>query len=438
MARKKIFIQGMTCSSCEANITHELKQFNQLHNIQVSQSKGIAEMDVRGDDFPLAEIKQKIEKLGYLVSNNQLPARKAATLEQWIYSLLIVLGIYLVYKYLKWIGALSWLDFNPSSVNFGAAFLIGIVASLSTCLVVVGAVVMSFGSKYQTSGNAFQQTIKPHLLFHFGRLVSFFVLGGLLGLVGSWLNISLSFTGWFTVLVALILIWLAGNIMGFAPAVSKIGIRMPKKSLAIWHKLKNSEHSLAPILLGAFTFFLPCGFTQSMQLLSIASGSFFTGAMTMSLFALGTTPVLFGLGLAASRWQNRKSPIMQNAIGIIIVIFGLYTLLSGLTVLGVNVSWMKSAPASAIKQANAQVIEMAVEYSGYVPSSFKLQKDVPVQWVIDGKGITGCTSDIIVPSLGIRERLKPGENIIEFTPTKAGNIAFSCGMGMVRGNFIVE
>ena len=96
-----------------------------------------------------------------------------------------------------------------------------------------------------------------HLLFHFGRLATFFVLGGVLGLVGSWINISDNFMSIFTIFIALILFWLALNIMGLVPSLSTVGIRMPKSSMAVWKRLQKSDHAMAPVVLGAFSFFLP-------------------------------------------------------------------------------------------------------------------------------------------------------------------------------------
>ncbi|MBU4339716.1 MAG: hypothetical protein KKD46_02165 [Euryarchaeota archaeon] len=46
--------------------------------------------------------------------------------------------------------------------------------------------------------------------------------------------------------------------------------------------------------------------------------------------------------------------------------------------------------------------------------------------------MTGCNNAIIVPSLGLEFDIKKGEQIIEFTPTEAGTIKWSCWMGMIR------
>lgn len=438
---KSIYISGMTCTSCEVLISDVLKEEG-VEEIKISHSRGQADVSYEKGRVSWDVALKKIEEMGYKASFEPIKEKKIkATGEQWFYAILLVFGLYLAYKYLQWIGLLDWLKVDTNDVNYGAAFIIGIVASLSSCLVVVGAVVVSFAAKYQSYGTFYQRNLKPHLLFHLGRLLTFFVLGGVLGLVGSWFNISDSFVSWFTIFIALILTWLAFNILGLVPSLSTLGLRMPKSSLALWKKLQTSEHSLAPFVLGAFTFFLPCGFTQSMQLFAMASGDFMTGAITLTLFALGTAPVLFGLGVATTRFNNMRAVVLQKAIGFIVLFFAFYTLSSGLAIRGINIDWFSNQEATAgnaIRQDNIQIINMTVDYGGYTPNVFKLEKGLPVKWIIDGTEASGCTNSIIVPDLGIRKALKTGNNIIEFTPQKAGTINFSCSMGMARGKFIVE
>jgi len=243
----------------------------------------------------------------------------------------------------------------------------------------------------------------------------------------------------FTILIGLVLIWLALNILGFLPSLTSIGIKMPKIGIKFWTRLKESKHAITPVILGGFTFFLPCGFTQSMQLFALSSGSFITGAMTLFLFALGTSPMLIGLGITTTRFKNMKIVVLQKVIGIIILLFALYTTSSGLVLAGINVNFSSNRNYnSAVTEEGIQIINMTVDYNGYNPSIFKLKKDIPVKWIINGKQVSGCTNEIMVQSLNIREPIKQGENIIEFTPKKPGIIGFSCWMGMVRGKFIVE
>ena len=80
---------------------------------------------------------------------------------------------------------------------------------------------------------------------------------------------------------------------------------------------------------------------------------------------------------------------------------------------------------------------MKVTRYGYEPSNLTIKAGVPVRWSVDGTGAAGCTSIMTIPSLNIVQALKGGENIIEFTASQKGQLAFMCSMGMVRGSFTV-
>lgn len=435
--QKTIYIAGMHCVSCEVLITEELRKVEGVENIHISHKSGVARVVCGCQKANDDELVQAIKKAGYQAAFQPIEKQKKtpATFGQWISALLIIFGLYLVYVYLRWIGLFEWFDVDISGkVSFGVAFLVGIVASLSTCLAIVGAVVISFGAKYQASSN-----VKPQLMFQTGRLLGFFVLGGVLGTAGKWLEITSGFYAWFTIAIAAVLALLGLNILGWAPSVGSLGLRLPRRTLNVWNRLKNSEHRAAPFLLGAFTFFLPCGFTQSMQLIAIASGSFWQGAFTMLLFALGTAPVLFIVGLTSAQTQKKERVVLQKAVGLVVLIFAWSTLSAGLATVGfsANVGDGATKEKAAVSEG-LQTVEMTVGSSGYTPDKIKIKLGVPVRWVINGKQLNGCNGTIIVPKLGIKKKLSQGENIIEFTPTEKGVLSFSCWMGMVRGQFIVE
>jgi sulfite exporter TauE/SafE len=133
--------------------------------------------------------------------------------------------------------------------------------------------------------------VRPQVLFHVGRIVSFFVLGGVIGILGA--TFQLDGTGTFVLglLVGVILLILGINLLDIFPWAKRLQPTLPKFLGNHVQGLKNINHTLTPLLLGAATFVLPCGFTQSMQIYALSTGSFWTGALTMSAFALGTLPV---------------------------------------------------------------------------------------------------------------------------------------------------
>lgn len=71
-----------------------------------------------------------------------------------------------------------------------------------------------------------------------------------------------------------------------------------------------------------------------------------------------------------------------------------------------------------------------------------MQKGIKVKWTINARSedITGCNNPFVIPALfGDKNiRLKEGDNLVEFTaPDKAGDISYSCWMGMIPGNIKV-
>jgi uncharacterized protein len=371
----------------------------------------------------------------------------------WLNAILCVSALLFIFYYFQKLGWLNNLNFGAQEITWGIAFLVGLVASVSSCLAVVGGVVIAFSEKYATDGKSFfQSSIQPNLFFHIGRWATFFVLGGLLGFLGGQVNISGNFVFYYTFVVALVMGWLGLNILGIVPSISALGIQPPGIFRKYWYDLEGSSHRAAPFLLGGLTFFLPCGFTQSMQIFALASGSFWTGALGLLLFAFGTTPVLLALGVGVSWGKFKKMGAFQKAAGILILLFAVFTLKSGLALKGVKTNVISSKdneeqvnkktsaipPQNKGSVAGEQTVTMKVTASGFEPSVIKIKQGVPVKWVIDGVNVSGCTSTIIVPSFNISKNLKYGENIVQFMPQKKGEIAFSCGMGMVRGKFMVE
>lgn len=217
-------------------------------------------------------------------------------------------------------------------VTYGTAFVIGIIASLSTCMAVVGGLVLSISATFAKEGDK----IKPQLLFHGGRLVSFFILGGVIGALGSAFTLSTSATFILSVAIGIVMLILGINLLDVFPWAKKLQPSMPKFIARHAHGVSKFNHSFTPVLVGLATFFLPCGFTQSMQLYTLTTGNFLHGGLTMLSFALGTLPVLALISFSSLSMKNSsKSGIFFKASGLIVILFALFNLINSLVVVGV-------------------------------------------------------------------------------------------------------
>jgi sulfite exporter TauE/SafE len=441
----------MHCVSCEKLLEDELGILAEVKKIKASRKDGKIEIFYdKNPDF--SAIEKTIEKFGYKIKkdNPEKKEKKKIDLAGWIKAGIITILLIAIFKKLESLGVISS-NIESSHLSYGVAVTAGVVASFSSCLALVGSIVVAFGEKFSSSdGSNFGRVLKPNLLFHAGRLGAFFVLGGLLGFIGGEINISGHFVAVYTLIIAFVMAWLGLNILGIIPSVSDLGLHMPKFLTNHTKILKKSDNYWAPIGLGALTFFLPCGFTQSMQILALTSGSFLVGGFGMFLFALGTLPVLLILGVTTSYTKMRGFLVFQKVAGMLILIFAVYVFNSGLSIWGVhnNIFSSKSTQASSgaplndnkggVSSQERQIAEMHVTGSGFSPSVINIKKGVPVEWRIYGDNVTSCTSKIIVPDLNITQNISSGMNIVKFLPTKSGTIPFSCWMGMVRGKFVVE
>lgn len=457
MASKKIKIIGMRCVSCEVLLTDEFGRIPGVEKVIICRQTGLAEVEHREGELNLKDFQNIARKFGYDVIDPDQTKEEAkrGSLKDWIWGVATAGGLLVLLWLLSRADILPSGSFNKNSVSYGTAFFVGIAASLSSCLAVVGAVVISFAEKYESSGQGFfQRVAKPNLLFQTGRLAVFFILGGILGLIGGEINISGQFLAIFNIVLAVILIWLGLSILQLMPSLSRLGFHLPRSFSSRWNRLKDSDHPLAPLMLGGFSFFLPCGFTQSMQLFALVSGSFWLGGLTMLIFAFGTLPILLLLGGTASWAKTKNLGFIQKASGFLVIFFAVFLFNSGLALSRVDGLVFSSQPKvepkpelnleeilavqESEKIGDFQEVKMAITPYGFEPKIIKIKKDLLVRWVIDGTQASGCTNQIIVPSLGISKEIEVGKNIVEFIPTKAGELAFSCWMGMVRGKFIVE
>jgi sulfite exporter TauE/SafE len=159
---------------------------------------------------------------------------------------------------------------DTSSVNYFSAILIWIIASFSTCLAITGWIVIGF-SRFLDKWHWFLGHLKVQTSFQIWRLVGFFIFWWILGYFGSFLNINFTINAVLTILVGFLLFYMWLNILWLVPSITKYWVHMPKSFVQKIEKLGQPKY--APIV-WALTFFLPCWFAQTMQLLAIWSWSF--------------------------------------------------------------------------------------------------------------------------------------------------------------------
>jgi sulfite exporter TauE/SafE len=324
-------VHGMHCNACTLMIESEIgdlpnvtyvKSILTNHSIEVTGDFGNKTPEQIAEELTIP-----LKLHGYTVSvERQVKEKKWADFK---IAVPIALGFAVVFIILQKIGLINLV--SSGNVTYGTAFVIGIVASLSTCMAVVGGLVLSMSATFAKEGDK----IKPQMLFHGGRIISFFVLGGVIGALGSAFTLSASGTFILNLIIGIVMLILGINLLDIFHWAKKLQPSMPKCIAKHAHGVSKFNHTFTPLLVGIATFFLPCGFTQSMQLYTLSTGSFMKGGLTMLAFALGTLPVLALISFSSfSIKNNSKSGVFFKSAGLIVIMFALFNLINSLVVIG--------------------------------------------------------------------------------------------------------
>lgn len=453
-----LYIQGMHCRSCEVLIERNLKHIRGVTHVRAHYKTGRVAITYEEHVPAIETLSKAVEDAGYTLGDapQTRPAFFSRNPKDYAELFIAAGSLFILFVLLRFSG------FLDIAVNFGTApsylvvVLVGLVAGVSTCMALVGGLVLGVSARHAEKHPeaTLLQNFRPHLFFNTGRVVGFAFLGGLLGTLGSFFTLSPLLLGFLVVFAGVFLVVLGLKLTEISPYFNSFSLTLPKK-ISEWTGVGRDDREYShtgALFTGALTFFLPCGFTQAMQLYAVSTGSFFSGALIMGLFALGTAPGLLGVAGISSLWKGTAAKRFYKFAGVVVLVLAAINIRNGFSLAGLPVLASFELPSlvaqedatdtadtfSSVRMDNGvQVVAMEQYGGGYRPNSFTLKKGVPVRWEITSTNPYTCASFLVVPSMGIRKALAAGQNIIEFTPTKTGPLRFTCSMGMYGGQFTV-
>ena len=461
--KQEMRIEGMYCPHCEKRIETALTALEGIESVHADFAAGTA--IITGErKVERSELECVLIPMGYALKDNE------ADLTRNISLIIILLGLSFILDRLGLLNRLVPRQLGESGMSYGLFFLTGLLTSVH-CTAMCGGICLS--QSLPGKGRW------ASCLYNAGRVVSYTLIGGILGLLGRLIggaNLTISpLVQGCVKLAAGFLMLLAGvNLLGLFPALRKFHLCLPGLHVS----------SRLPFVVGLLNGLMPCGPLQAMQLASLGSGSLLSGALAMLCFSLGTVPLMVFLGSIAAflgRWFTRSfntiAALLVSLFGIAMLIQGaalsgmisnwqLWIVLLGIAVLGLisliptgrtfrlglcafvavlsilAVTVYRPVPISR-PEGTVRIVD-GVQYvsSMLEPGQYpdiKVQMGLPVRWTIyaEESSINGCNAQLIIPSLDLTLRFQPGENVLEFTPKTPETIPYSCWMGMIRGNIIV-
>jgi sulfite exporter TauE/SafE len=264
----------------------------------------------------------------------------------------------------------------------------------------------------------------PITIFLVAKLLAYTLLGILLGLIGSVFQLNAMMRAVLLIAVGIIMVGNALRILNVHPIFRYFSIEPPKFITRYIRKTaKNGTDLLTPAFLGALTVLIPCGVTQAMMAVAIASGSPLQGATIMFAFILGTSPVFFVVAYLTMKLGSKLETVFMHFVAIIVLVLGLVTIDNGLNLLGspLSISYV--------------ILTLNVGNGGYSPQRLKAVANEPINLNLVTQSTFSCARDFVIPALGIQILLpETGTVPVDIPAQKPGTILrFTCSMGMYTG-----
>ncbi len=421
-----ILVKGMFCTNCEKRVRDALLSLPGVQSAAASFTEETVTVIYDGKQVSSRLLKQEIEKLGYESVSD------SSRYIQIVSILIILLALYVIASHLGWTRVFNIFPNIEVSLDLGMLFVIGLLTSVH-CIAMCSGINLTQSTMAAKGGTG---VVRSNLAYNIGRVISYTVIGGIVGGIGSVVSFSGPLRGAVTVIVGVFMIIMALSMLGVFRPFRKLPLHLPA---GLYRKLSGSAAGKSSFVIGLLNGLMPCGPLQSMQIYALSTGSMLRGALSMLLFSLGTVPLMLGLGVFSGRLNKKSAGTMLTVSAILVFVMGIHMTENGLVLSGIS-SVSNSRNESVVMAeyfGDMQYVKTKVDYGSY--EAFTVRKGIPVEWTIvvpEGK-LNGCNGEILVSSFDLSIRLHEGENTVSFTPNEVGTIPYSCWMGMIKSSINV-
>ena len=422
MEKIYVKIDGIHCNHCIEKITKELLKNKKIKEVSIKNNIACISYEKK---LTHREIIDTISGIDYFTKEDYISDQlkdidNRIQLKEFIIILALLILIWLLINRLFGYNIFNVIPNIDSSITYGMLFITGLLTSIH-CISMCGAInliaIVDQNKNY-----------KRPILYNLGRVISYTIIGGIVGLIGSIFQLNTYVNGVIILLASFLMLFMSFKMLGI------IDFKIPFIKFSIKNKTRNS------FIIGLLNGLMPCGPLQAMQVYALSTGSFIKGSLSMLLFSIGTVPLMLFVGVFYHIIKGKGKIILNKIASVLILVLSIVMLNRGLLALGIDISKSfhntDEYTISTIKN-DYQEVEFDLEYNDY--EDVVVQKGIPVKMIIhvDKKYLTGCNSELEIKDFHIKKQLVVGDNVIEFTPEKEGTYVYTCWMNMIKNTIKV-
>lgn len=350
--------------------------------------------------------------------------------------MLLVAGIYFLLNFSSFLSGNFSAPSSHEPLSFALLFIAGTFTGFH-CAGMCGSLVIGYTVRAANKGGAKYLT---HLYYGVGKTLSYTVIGGIFGALGSVVTFTPFMRGVAGLLAGVFLLLFGLSSLRLLPVSRDLQFRAPP--FLMKHLGGLLRRASSPFVIGLLNgLMIICGPLQAMYILAAGTGSPVEGAKMLFFFGLGTLPLMMGFGFLASALSAQMVPKLVRISGVIVIALGVIMLQRGYLMLSkgedVHAAMGHSSPLSSGSSSQA-MIHSQIDRDGVNPEVPILVAGQEIHWMVMGKALAQCGESLILVEEGTVYPLGPNGGQFLLRPEKVGVLHWRCKSGFSQGAFDVR
>lgn len=218
------------------------------------------------------------------------------------------------------------------TVNLITIISIAFLGSFGHCIGMCGGIVLAYTTiKIKPESSKVSQSI-AHLLYSFGRVFTYSILGAIFGALGGVVLFSNNANGILLIVAGIAMVLAGLSLMGKIKFLTLIEHSFSSSPFykKTFQKILHSQSNVSFFLLGMLNGLLPCGFVYFFAITAASTADPLSGALVMAIFGMSTIPAMFGVGFLASLASATSfRNMMMSLSSVAVILYGTFTIYNG-------------------------------------------------------------------------------------------------------------